>query len=42
MRLSVGVTDKDWFDQIQELRPDEVNFWKPARPGSPPKLAPLL
>src|SRR5437763_1089455 len=30
MRIYVGVTDKDWFDQLQEMRPDEVNFWRPG------------
>jgi putative restriction endonuclease len=30
MKLYVGVTDKDWFDQLQEMRPDEVNLWKPG------------
>ena len=31
--LWVGVTDKDWFDYLADLQPDEVNFWQPsARP----------
>jgi putative restriction endonuclease len=30
MRLWVGVTDKDWFDFLAKLSPDEVNFWQPS------------
>lgn len=30
MRLWVGVTDKDWFEFLQNLAPDEVNFWQPS------------
>jgi putative restriction endonuclease len=30
MRLFVAITDSDWFDYLSELRPDEVNFWKPS------------
>lgn len=30
MRLWVGVTDKDWFDYLARLSPDEVNFWQPS------------
>jgi putative restriction endonuclease len=30
MRLWVGVTDKDWFDYLAKLSPDEVNFWQPS------------
>ena len=43
MRLWVGVTDKDWFDFLARLSPDEVNFWQPSgnrefrvlQPGEP-------
>lgn len=43
MRLYVGVTDGDWFCQLQALQPDEVNFWRPGarsnfrvlQPGEP-------
>jgi putative restriction endonuclease len=43
MKLWVGVTDKDWFDQLARLKPDEVNFWQPSgsrnfrvlQPGEP-------
>lgn len=43
MRYWVGVTDKSWFDQLRQLRPDEVNFWQPSsipvaqflNPGTP-------
>ena len=30
MRLFLAITDSDWFDYLSELRPDEVNFWKPS------------
>lgn len=30
MRFWVGVTDKDWFLQLQSQKPDEVNFWQPT------------
>jgi putative restriction endonuclease len=43
VRYWVGVTDKDWFLQLQSLQPDEVNFWQPTatapvrfpQPGTP-------
>lgn len=43
MKLWVGVTDKDWFDYLARLQPDEVNFWQPSgsrnfrvlQPGEP-------
>ena len=43
MRLWVGVTDKDWFEYLTFLEPDEVNFWQPSgsrnfrvlQPGEP-------
>lgn len=43
MRLWVGVTDKDWFDYLRAISPDEVNFWQPSagqgfraiEPGAP-------
>ncbi len=39
----MGVTDKNWFDLLSVLRPDEVNFWQPSgsrnfrvlQPGEP-------
>jgi putative restriction endonuclease len=34
MKFWVGVTDRDWFDQLSRLQPDEVNFWQPS--GRPP------
>lgn len=40
MRLFVGVTDGDWFRQLSQSRPDEVNFWKPGERGSFAALAP--
>lgn len=30
MRIWVGVTDKNWFELLSVLRPDEVNFWQPS------------
>ena len=30
MRIYVGVTDKDWYEQLMQQKPDEVNFWKPG------------
>ncbi len=43
MKLWVGVTDKDWFEYLTRLEPDEVNFWQPSgarnfrvlQPGEP-------
>lgn len=30
MKFWVGVTDNDWFEFLSELKPDEVNFWRPG------------
>ena len=30
VKIWVGVTDKDWFDYLTRLEPDEVNFWQPS------------
>jgi len=30
MQFFVGVTDNEWFRYLSELRPDEVNFWRPG------------
>lgn len=30
MKFWVGITDKNWFDYLAKLSPDEVNFWKPS------------
>jgi putative restriction endonuclease len=43
MKLWVGVTDKDWFEDLARQNPDEVNFWQPSgsrnfraiQPGEP-------
>lgn len=43
MKLWVGVTDREWFEQLARLKPDEVNFWQPSgsrnfrvlQPGEP-------
>lgn len=29
MQLYVGITNDGWFDFLSQLRPDEVNFWRP-------------
>ena len=33
MKLWVGVTDKNWFDYLASISPDEVNFWRPSGLG---------
>lgn len=33
MKFWVGVTDKNWFDYLASIKPDEVNFWKPGGQG---------
>lgn len=30
MKIYVGVTDKDWYEQLKTEKPEEVNFWKPG------------
>ena len=43
MKIWVGVTDKDWFQFLNRINPDEVNFWQPSgsrvfralQPGEP-------
>jgi putative restriction endonuclease len=30
MKFFIGITDKQWFDSLAHLQPDEVNFWKPG------------
>jgi putative restriction endonuclease len=30
MKLYVGVTDNKWYRFLAEVRPDEVNFWRPS------------
>lgn len=29
MKLFVGVTNNEWFRFLAEMKPDEVNFWRP-------------
>ena len=29
MKFFVGVTDNRWHEFLEELKPDEVNFWRP-------------
>jgi len=33
MKFWVGVTDKNWFEYLASIKPDEVNFWKPGGQG---------
>lgn len=40
MRLFVAITDSDWFDYLSELKPDEVNFWRPSGAESFHSLSP--
>jgi putative restriction endonuclease len=43
MKFWAGVTDKDWFQFLTNIRPDEANFWQPSgsrsfralQPGEP-------
>jgi putative restriction endonuclease len=43
MKIWLGVTDKNWFQFLTGIRPDEVNFWQPSgsrsfralQPGEP-------
>lgn len=30
MKLYVGLTDKNWFDYLARIKPDEINFWQPS------------
>jgi hypothetical protein len=30
MKYFVGVTDNSWFEFLANLKPDEVNFWRPS------------
>lgn len=30
MKIWVGVTDRNWYDHLARLRPEEVNFWQPS------------
>jgi len=30
IKIYVGVTDKEWYEQLRMQRPEEVNFWKPG------------
>lgn len=33
MKYWVGVTDRNWFEYLSSINPDEVNFWKPSGQG---------
>jgi len=30
MKIWVGVTDKNWYEHLIRLAPEEVNFWQPS------------
>lgn len=30
MKLWIGITDRDWFEQLKAQQPEEVNFWQPG------------
>ncbi|MGB2963656.1 MAG: HNH endonuclease [Anaerolineales bacterium] len=30
MKIWVGVTDNEWFEYLADIKPDEVNFWRPS------------
>lgn len=30
MKFYIGVTDNNWFDLLQELNPEDINFWQPS------------
>lgn len=34
MKFFVGVTNNKWFKFLSDLKPDEVNFWRPGGPSS--------
>lgn len=33
MKFWVGVTDRNWFEYLTSISPDEVNFWRPSGLG---------
>lgn len=43
MNFYLGVTDNDWYNHLQAINPDDINFWKPGgnvnfkalKPGEP-------
>ena len=43
MRYWVGITDRDWFETLRRLQPDEVNFWQPrmAQLRDVPRMMPF-
>lgn len=44
MRFFVAITDENWFGFLRDLRPEEVNFWRPGSAGfsAVPTGAPFL
>lgn len=30
MKIYVGITDKNWYEELASQNPEEVNFWKPG------------
>lgn len=31
MKMYVGITDSDWYNTLNELKCDEINFWRPGK-----------
>ena len=30
MKIWVGITDKNWYEHLIRLAPEDVNFWQPS------------
>ena len=30
MKIYIGVTDKEWYENLHDKKVDEVNFWRPS------------
>ena len=30
VQMYVGITDRNWYEQLKASNADEVNFWKPG------------
>jgi putative restriction endonuclease len=30
MKFFIGITDNKWFNNLSQIKPDEVNFWRPS------------
>lgn len=40
VKIFLGVTHRPWFDFLQGIDPDEVNFWQPSGAGEFKALQP--